>query len=559
MSPTRRTASLTAGCILLAFAASVPFTTGCQSSGPSRPWSPGLDQGMAIVDLTHTLTPEFPYIPVPGITFPFRSTPIATIAKNGVAANRWDIHEHLGTQIDAPSHFVVTGISLEHLPVRSLIAPLAIIDITERAARDPDAEVVVEDILAWERSHGRLPRGAAVFMRSGWDLRASDAEAFLNKDSTQTMHFPGFSSSAAAFLANKREVAGIGVDVVSIDPGRDKTYQTHKIWLAAGEKWAVEAAANLALVPVVGATLFLGPAKVQGATGGPVRLIAAWPNPASSPIIHQHVGAPSDALANAYLVETGSGVIGIDGTMTTAEGRRLRARLDAIGKPLLAVLVTHPHPDHYGGIAELIVGDSVPVLATAAVDQIIRRDDAAKAAALDRAAIVWPERRVFASRTFQDGESVVLDDLTFTAHDVGVGESHADAYWTMVAGGQTAVFAGDIVVNAMHAFTADGHTEEWLANLDRLRVSIPGTARIYPGHGAPGGRELIDWTAAYLSEYRQQVRQLSAGARALSELQKGELARRMAVYLPGNRLAPFVVRGADAVAAELAPAPSNRK
>jgi putative cyclase len=71
-----------------------------------------------IVDLTHTLTPEFPYIPVPGITFPFSKTAIATIEKHGVAANRWDIHEHIGTQIDAPSYFIAGGRSLDQIPSR---------------------------------------------------------------------------------------------------------------------------------------------------------------------------------------------------------------------------------------------------------------------------------------------------------------------------------------------------------------------------------------------------------------------------------------------------------
>ncbi len=54
-----------------------------------------------VVDLTHTLTENFPFIPIPGITFPFKKTPIATIEKMGVAANRWEVHEHIGTQAAA--------------------------------------------------------------------------------------------------------------------------------------------------------------------------------------------------------------------------------------------------------------------------------------------------------------------------------------------------------------------------------------------------------------------------------------------------------------------------
>ncbi|MBA3691871.1 MAG: cyclase family protein [Acidobacteria bacterium] len=230
-----------------------------------------------VVDLTHTLTEDFPYIPIPGITFPFKKTPIATIEKMGVAANRWEIHEHIGTQIDAPSHFIAGGLSLEQMPVRNFIARLAVIDISERARTDMDTEVTIEDIKNWEKKYGRLPKGSAVFMYSGWDAKVNDAKAFINMDGANTMHFPGFSSEAALFLARERDIVGIGVDTLSLDPGTDKEYKAHKAWLAAG-KWGVECVANLKQVPPVGATVFVGASKVGGATGGLVRLLATFPS-----------------------------------------------------------------------------------------------------------------------------------------------------------------------------------------------------------------------------------------------------------------------------------------
>jgi kynurenine formamidase len=227
-----------------------------------------------VVDLTHVLDEDTPYIPAPG-TFPFRKTPIATISKNGVAAYRWEIHEHLGTQIDAPIHFFEQGLSLDLLPVDSLVVPLVVIDVSARAASNPDTSVTTADIEAWERRHGRIPEHAAVMMMSGWDSRIKDAKAFVNADESGAMHFPGFSSEAASFLARSRLVSGVGVDTLSLDPGLDVTYATHKAWLATG-KWGVELVANLRQVPRVGATVFVGATKVRGATGGPVRLIAVW-------------------------------------------------------------------------------------------------------------------------------------------------------------------------------------------------------------------------------------------------------------------------------------------
>jgi kynurenine formamidase len=228
-----------------------------------------------VIDLTHTLDEDTPYIPVPGITFPFKKSPIATVAKNGVAAYRWDIHEHLGTQIDAPTHFFEQALSLDQLPVDSLVAPLVVIDISARAQSNPDTSVTVADIEAWERRHGRIAEHAAVMMASGWDARIKDAKAFVNSDASGAMHFPGFSPEAATFLARARQVSGIGVDTLSLDPGLDITYAAHKAWLTTG-KWGVELVANLTQAPPVGAIVFVGAVKVKGATGGPVRLIAVW-------------------------------------------------------------------------------------------------------------------------------------------------------------------------------------------------------------------------------------------------------------------------------------------
>ena len=185
--------------------------------------TPAVPRFAHVVDLTHALTEETPYIPVPGITFAFKKTPIATVAKNGVAAYRWEIHEHLGREIDAPNHFFDDALSLERLPVASLVVLLVVIDVSGRAASNADTSVTLADIEAWEQRHGRIPNQAAVFMKSGWEARIQDAKAFVNADASGAMHFPGFSAEAAAFLARSRDVAGIGVDTLSLDPGLDAT------------------------------------------------------------------------------------------------------------------------------------------------------------------------------------------------------------------------------------------------------------------------------------------------------------------------------------------------
>ena len=235
-----------------------------------------------IVDLTHTLTPDFPFNPTSGYYFPFRATTLTTIKNEGSNARRWEIHEHIGTQIDAPFHFQAGGQTLEKLDVNTLIAPLAVIDIRERARRNADALLTVDDIKVWEKRYGRLPDGAAVFLWSGWDAKVKDAKAFVNLDEQQMMHFPGFAPAAVEFLLRERNVVGIGTDTLSPDIGPSTDFPIHKAWHAAG-KWNVECVANLAQVPPAGATVFVGASKVVDAAGGLVRLLATYPNAATSP------------------------------------------------------------------------------------------------------------------------------------------------------------------------------------------------------------------------------------------------------------------------------------
>src|SRR4030095_2202904 len=152
---------------------------------------------------------------------------------------------------------------------------------------------------------------------------------------------------------------------------------------------------------------------------------------ANLPVIHRHVGGDSDVLANAYLIETDKGVIAVDATMTIAESKKLRSELESLHKPLLAVLITHGHPDHYGGITGLVKNDKVPIISSQEVDRIIRRDDAAKGQALKAAGIQWAEPRTFPNTTLESFKSVTFGGLRFTVYDAGAGESHADSYWIM--------------------------------------------------------------------------------------------------------------------------------
>lgn len=223
-----------------------------------------------VVDLTHTMSGDFPtFDSAPGIAM----RKLKDLKKDGYSLYQWQLIEHSGTHLDAPIHFSEAGIAVEQIPADTLVVPLAVINVADKAAKNPDYQLSRSDLAAWERRHGRLPDNACVAMNSGWARHVADKAKYVGKDAGGVMHFPGFAPDAAAWLIKQRKVAGLAVDTLSLDHGASKDFKTHVLWLGSG-RWGLENVAGLDRVPAAGATLVVGLAKVKGATGAPARLFA---------------------------------------------------------------------------------------------------------------------------------------------------------------------------------------------------------------------------------------------------------------------------------------------
>lgn len=222
------------------------------------------------VDLTHRLTPDFP-------SFFGKAFEVDTLLDRddaGFLLHRLNYAEHIGTHFDAPLHFAKDGASIDEIPIRELICPLAVIDIRDPVAKDADYRLGVGDLERFEARHGRIPDGACVAMFSGWEDRLG-TDSFRNIDSIGVFHFPGFSEEAAEFLIHERNVYGIAVDTMSLDIGAAVKNPVHNLWLPSG-RYGIENIANLGLLPPIGATVIAGAPKIQGSTGGPGRVLALY-------------------------------------------------------------------------------------------------------------------------------------------------------------------------------------------------------------------------------------------------------------------------------------------
>ena len=270
-----------------------------------------------------------------------------------------------------------------------------------------------------------------------------------------------------------------------------------------------------------------------------------------APTVHAYRSGESGLFVNSYLVEGADGVVAVDAPLLVSDGRAFRARLEALSKPLLGVLVTHPHPDHYNTIGELIAGEQVPVIAHRDVDREIRAKDEAKRAQWGPMfGDEWPRSATFPNQTVEDEASVELGDLRFTAWDFGPCESESETIWLL--GDGDIAFVGDLAFNGTHAYLADGHTAAWMRALDRAEESFAGIRKLYVGHGPPAVPAVLAEQRRYLLMAREAIGRVAAGRAQLTEDDANRVMSLMKRYLPPAPLSWLVAAGASEVAAELA-------
>lgn len=236
-----------------------------------------------VVDLTHTLDPDFPVIILPpefGQCARFRMEEISAYDHRGPA---WKWHnltlsEHTGTHFDAPAHWIsgkdLPNNSVDEIAVENFVGPVVVIDCSDGAALDADYELTVEVISNWESIHGTIPANAWVLMRTDWSKKNGADYLNMHEDGP---HSPGPTPEAIQFLINERDIRGFGTETVGTDAGQGAhyipPYPAH-FYLHGAGKYGLQCLANLDQLPPTGAVLLAAPLKIRNGTGSPLRVLA---------------------------------------------------------------------------------------------------------------------------------------------------------------------------------------------------------------------------------------------------------------------------------------------
>ncbi|HEX4410295.1 MAG TPA: cyclase family protein [Xanthobacteraceae bacterium] len=246
-----------------------------------------------VVDLTQTLSPEFPQIVLPpemAQAWPFRVEEASRYDARGPGWywNNFSCSEHTGTHFDAPIHWIsgrhLPNNATDTIPAEHFIAPAYVIDCSRESATDADFLLTKTFIQQWERRHGRIAKGSWVLMRTDWSKR-TDPVAYQNIDATG-QHTPGPDTEAVQFLVDERQVLGFGSEAIGTDAGQAfhlrPPYPCHYYMHGAG-RYGLQCLTNLDLLPPTGAVIIAAPLKIKDGSGSPLRVVALVPEANTAP------------------------------------------------------------------------------------------------------------------------------------------------------------------------------------------------------------------------------------------------------------------------------------
>jgi len=235
-----------------------------------------------LVDMSYAYNSDTVYWPTaPGFT---KSTDFEGTTEGGFYYSAYSIStaEHGGTHLDAPVHFSAGKHAADQIPLESLMGSAVVIDVSAQSAKNRDYLITVADIQDWEIQNGTIPDGSIVLFRTGFGQYWPDREAYMGTaergpEAVALLHFPGIDPVAATFLATERTIKAVGIDTPSIDYGQSTLFESHQHLFAANIP-AFENVASLHRLPLTGAYVIALPMKIEGGSGGPLRMVGFVPD-----------------------------------------------------------------------------------------------------------------------------------------------------------------------------------------------------------------------------------------------------------------------------------------
>lgn len=195
---------------------------------------------MAVYDLTRSLSPETAVYPGDP---PVRFHHHLQYTEDGCRVSTVQLGTHAGTHLDAPSHFLPEGLTVDRLPLAALLGPARLVNVLDPL--------------------GEFGPGERILVRTGWGEHWGQADYFSG--------FPGLPAGFAEALA-AAPAALVGLETPSLHPDPEEDVRLHRLLLGAGVI-IVENLAGLERLPDE-VHLCALPLPLEGLDGSPCRVVA---------------------------------------------------------------------------------------------------------------------------------------------------------------------------------------------------------------------------------------------------------------------------------------------
>jgi glyoxylase-like metal-dependent hydrolase (beta-lactamase superfamily II) len=268
--------------------------------------------------------------------------------------------------------------------------------------------------------------------------------------------------------------------------------------------------------------------------------------------VHVFSSAESAFFVNSFVIETTRGLVLVDTQFLTSSARQLRDVIRAHEKPLLAIVITHPHPDHFNGTVEIAnEWPGMPIYATKATINVIGATEADKRAAWTPVyGDDYPKQTVLPNTVVMPGEAILVDGVELRIDDLGEGESADITVVHLPQSNQ--LIASDLLYHRVHPWLAEGRTKQWLSQLELVRERYATVTTVFAGHGEPAGLDAIARQAEYLTSFRGWVSEGVADLTRPTTEERKAIAENVLQRYPDYPLQMLVEMNIDGVAKELA-------
>jgi glyoxylase-like metal-dependent hydrolase (beta-lactamase superfamily II) len=275
--------------------------------------------------------------------------------------------------------------------------------------------------------------------------------------------------------------------------------------------------------------------------------------------IHNYYTSPPFEEIYYYAIETDKGLILIDTGRLLSQAKHALENLQQFHKPILAILITHPHTDHFGGLPAFVevTGENVPIYASQITFDSIESDERGYIENRnEQLGQDFPdsEEIPLPNSIVQDGQKINIGGVDIIAYDFPTNES--DTTTTYYLPKQQIMFIGDLVNGEKTPGLFEGNTSNWLNTLRTIQKKFPDLKQVYPGHTkADNPNILIEAQIDYIETFRKLVSQALSNDGVVDNEEKRDIAdeieRRYPDYETSLLLPELVELNIDGVAEEL--------